>query len=456
MNCSKCNATLPDEATFCSTCGARVDGKVNCPKCNAAIPENSKFCTVCGTRVDGKTACANCGAEYEGNFCPNCGKGSESVEKAKEKSDLWEKAKNILKIVSGASVVAAAAFAFIFVFLIGFRISSNSVDVPTNSLGGEHFIYYFFGNVYKDAKELIAATSNILGSVRAAIYLNAVLSTLFAAATIICVTVFAALAITNYVKNLTGKSEKPFVKWAMFAAFSYFVGLAALSLLNGAAISYEYSTTGMNMNLSANLAFNGATVAGLVLCIISLAVYVIAHVATKGKELLRDNVIAKYAFALVSFAFSLVVLCLVVNWGASFTFEQSSMKINMSYAFLDGFVSFNNIGSNSSELKVTFVFALLSTLTTIVTLLLSAKNLLRKYCNITQEGKNGLSTEIVIVILAVVSLVFTIVYSVLTTDLNSSEISASYAVPIVTVVFAVVNLVVAIVQKILNRNSQKN
>ncbi len=53
MFCSKCGNTLPDDAKFCSKCGAptRVR-KVNlCRKCGAELEEGTRFCAKCGTPV---------------------------------------------------------------------------------------------------------------------------------------------------------------------------------------------------------------------------------------------------------------------------------------------------------------------------------------------------------------------------------------------------------------------
>lgn len=57
-SCESCGASLPEDATFCIGCGARVSpqesaqapGRV-CPACRAALPAEAGFCTNCGTRL---------------------------------------------------------------------------------------------------------------------------------------------------------------------------------------------------------------------------------------------------------------------------------------------------------------------------------------------------------------------------------------------------------------------
>ena len=49
--CSHCGATLPENAEFCSGCGARVEKEeapVFCRQCGAKFPENAGFCPACG------------------------------------------------------------------------------------------------------------------------------------------------------------------------------------------------------------------------------------------------------------------------------------------------------------------------------------------------------------------------------------------------------------------------
>ena len=111
MICRKCSETIPDEAIFCPSCGAKTDGTVPCPKCNKPIPDSSIFCIFCGERIDGKKpcpkckkpvpidaifctycrakldekqTCSSCGEKFEGNFCPKCGTPIEKTEGTKK------------------------------------------------------------------------------------------------------------------------------------------------------------------------------------------------------------------------------------------------------------------------------------------------------------------------------------------------------------------------------------
>ena len=59
--------------------GNRAIGTVNvskCQKCGRELDENATFCTNCGAPVDGKVKCEGCGTinSADAEFCSNCGR----------------------------------------------------------------------------------------------------------------------------------------------------------------------------------------------------------------------------------------------------------------------------------------------------------------------------------------------------------------------------------------------
>ncbi len=60
--CPTCGAGIPENAKFCSSCGAKFEKPISadssevssskCPKCGADIEAGAKFCTSCGAKFD--------------------------------------------------------------------------------------------------------------------------------------------------------------------------------------------------------------------------------------------------------------------------------------------------------------------------------------------------------------------------------------------------------------------
>ena len=75
--CTKCGATLPENAKFCLECGEKVvpaipDNMIICPKCGNTVTKG-KFCSECGHKFI--TTCPKCGKEIVSGakFCLECG-----------------------------------------------------------------------------------------------------------------------------------------------------------------------------------------------------------------------------------------------------------------------------------------------------------------------------------------------------------------------------------------------
>ncbi len=76
--CTKCGATLPQNAKFCLECGEKVEttsdvDEIVCPKCGAKVKQG-KFCLECGAPLL-PPVCPKCGKEVVAGakFCLECG-----------------------------------------------------------------------------------------------------------------------------------------------------------------------------------------------------------------------------------------------------------------------------------------------------------------------------------------------------------------------------------------------
>lgn len=88
--CTICGAEIPNNATFCSSCGTAVTQQkavdaanlIKCNNCGKMIEKGMKFCTFCGSEIISQSSqsnekkCLSCGAVLNDSmsFCTNCGK----------------------------------------------------------------------------------------------------------------------------------------------------------------------------------------------------------------------------------------------------------------------------------------------------------------------------------------------------------------------------------------------
>ena len=88
--CTTCGAEIPNNSTFCSSCGSAVTQQksvdaanlIKCTNCGKMIEKGMKFCTFCGNEIvyqpiqDNEMRCLSCGAVLDDGvaFCTNCGK----------------------------------------------------------------------------------------------------------------------------------------------------------------------------------------------------------------------------------------------------------------------------------------------------------------------------------------------------------------------------------------------
>ena len=201
--------------------------------------------------------------------------------------------------MSGGIALLGAVFALIFVFLIGFvGVTTETTGTKTVTAEEGINIYYFFGNAYKDLADVKTqvAAMQCESLLIADAYLYTIICTVLAAVTIGCVVGFAVPAIISYVKYATGKTEKMDSKWALLTILSFLGGVAALFAQNYINVKTVLNGTTQTMMTKAN----GATVAGVVLCIIFAALWLGAKLASYGSQWKEKAFIKKAVCVLVS------------------------------------------------------------------------------------------------------------------------------------------------------------
>lgn len=313
MVCKQCGLeTNVDGAVFCNACGARLDGKKPCAYCAGLNDPSSAFCAFCGKRIDGKTVCSSCGAAFKGAFCSQCGAPANGravkVKAVKEKKEKgwWNP---LFKWLTAGSMMAAAIFAFIFMFCIGTETEgvsslSEMVGARVNASSGTS-IFDYFGDIYTEIENTAPSMDKMYYGDELVIlmYVCAGLGTLVSVSTIVCVTAFIIPATIKFVRFARGKSEDSGAKLALKAVLSYLGGVAAISTISTLIVGYNYDY----MSLNIGEMMNGGTIAGITLCLLFLLLSVVSHLVSRGGEWRKPAFIRKKIFAIIGLAFSLAL-----------------------------------------------------------------------------------------------------------------------------------------------------
>lgn len=120
MVCGKCGKSIPDDAVFCSYCGARHERKV-CKACGTELKQEQLFCHVCGLKWE------------EGTFHPE---GLETGQTSEEKNVQQTEQ----QFLSGGSKIVQRVLGVVYAVLI--------VALAVIGYFG-YYDYYFWSAVYE-------------------------------------------------------------------------------------------------------------------------------------------------------------------------------------------------------------------------------------------------------------------------------------------------------------------
>ena len=362
MECKKCGTPAIAGASFCANCGARVDGKKACEACGQFNDENNVYCVYCGTRMDSKTACETCGTVYEGNFCPACGHAKAETRKpAKKTGESKGLFKKICDIVSGGSMIFGVLCSFIFVFFIGLILRGNF----DGDMSESDNIFYFFGDFYKDLKDLDGSGGEMTpwfeNLIKGQAISYGVIGTVISALTILCVVGFGTVAVVKYILGWVNKKESKIDGWAIACGLSFLVG---------AALFYAHIHLAMKVELYDEemfgvTKFTGATVAGIVLVVVALGIGVVARMLTKGKELWKNGGIIKTTLAIVGVVLAGVLLALAQNSAFAIGMEIEEVEMELKATFMVANLAGDILGAMSLTPEMANYYDITETLNTV-------------------------------------------------------------------------------------------
>lgn len=436
MECKKCGMPTVEGATFCGYCGERIDGKKACAFCGQFNDEGQAFCVYCGARIDGKKVCKNCGSLYETNFCPTCGyselKKPQSTQPKKEKKSGKGLFAKILDIASNGSLMVGVIFAMIFVFFIGLV---TTAEIPPLKYSESNDIFYFFGDFYKDMKDInvddMGLTKWFKNLINGQVTTFGIIGTVLSALTILSVVAFGVVAIVKYILSWTTKTEQKVEGWAIACILSFFVGVALF-------FAYGYATAEMSLSgalkeyldgdLGVATKFNGSTVTAIVFCAIFLGLGIIFNLLGKGKAPWLGKALLVTIFTLVAVLFAGVLLILaensVLSIGLVWDIKYEGKALGLDAIVQAGFLGFNvvvdmllagtldpamdNYRAITQTLSAVNVYNLLSQLFVIALIVLAGLAVYSNVRGATGNKNSGLAWSICAVVVSVVLLVLTI------------------------------------------------
>ena len=300
--------------------------------------------------------------------------------------------------------------------------------------------------------------SHFKGAVFALMYMDAITACLIAVATLASVTTFFTLTVTYGVFALLGKEKGNPIKMAIYTAFSYILGTALLYPFGGGEL------------LGIKIGFNGATVAGLVLCSIGLVGATACALATDYKRFMKKAFLARWICAGACIVFGVISYLMVRRAGAEVLVSGISVaegSPGLSGATLLGlFVEmYYNEPILKEEMWAISAFSMVGTLFVLAAATFAIMALFRNIGNTVDEKKdNGMLWSILSFACSVGALIFTILiakqaeFIVKTTEWSygSVNMKIKYASSILAVVFSFVSMGIAIAAKIVSRKYKED
>lgn len=268
MKCKFCGSENNDDAVYCKVCGRRMDGMISCPKCKKLIDEDSEFCNYCGT----------------------------SLVKPSKPTDT-DKVKDIYDKLTMVCALALVLLTLIFTFFTGVRTSTvyNNESHVT-----DYNFFYYFGEAYKGAKQMVSEDSSFTNLFKAGLYVMPVTGTLISVATIGCVVAFSAVALKRTYLKFIGKDSKSGENPAFAAFLSYIFGAAGFMSL----VNYTQNSDGYK----AKVMLNGVTIAGLIICSIIVLALVVIRFVSRREFMIKNSSLVGIFLTVTVAALSVVLI----------------------------------------------------------------------------------------------------------------------------------------------------
>lgn len=475
MICTKCGTENPAGARFCKHCGTRLDV---CAACGAPLAPDSRFCNMCGAAVNApaqpvyaaQPAYVPQPAYAPVRPAPAQPAAQPAYDGAREKRRAV--AQRVLGYVGNGLAMLGALIAFIFVFLIGTTINANGsaagADIAFPVEAGMHSLYDYFGAIYREIGQALAATEVYPGYYPTSLYVTAIFGTVSAAAALLATAVLFILTLVRYLLNLTGKTQKGAGGLAAATFFSFLVGALLFMGVECASVSISYSASGITAEAAARSALNGTTIAGICVSAVCMAGYLGCAIARGGRENGIREAVLRYVFCGAGLAFTVLFLALLSSGCAQFMYNAAGStsrtgRFLLSSGFAGIFQIAGSMSLNFNDIAIpeeyagdfNFImgfsiagFALQFALCVVTVFLL-----VNFFRSLTDKRKGTLGLSLAAAILAIATAVFAALIAAKTTELinelgdltGSEQYRPNVTMTVLVAVFAAIVLVLSIV-----------
>ena len=432
MNCKYCGTVNSEEAIYCKMCGKRLDGKQICKSCGAENDEDALYCIKCGTPF----------AQTSRKVSKNGATNREVVAD----NQLWKK---VLEIIGWSFAMLGLFFTLLFTFLIGMGVKAGLGNADFSNILGDlgHNIYYFFSGGYKEIHEAMQNAA-LTDAQLVTMYLPVVMGTVVAVGVISAVCALTALSICKFVAYLKGNRSKDFAKTTIFAYAVYIVGSLALLSLYHVSVLLNYS----GLTVSASVALNSSTVAGISVAGVCLFVFAVFRVAVRGKKIVQNRNLLHLILSSVGVTILSVMISFVPCAALGISEGDGSYTSAMTMSFLQMLEAY--ILPNVSEIGKELVVAIVAQVVQIALIATVACAMVYQLCSVCEDKRyKQLPWSISICALASLYLALSIVYAVLIEQVSGYD-KMTMISPIVIMVFAVLYLALSIVQTVFKAKEQ--